>query len=73
MFGSSTLEIAIGISFLYLLLSLVCTTVNEILEIFLKSRARLLESSIRELVGGAADAALIEAILRFLQDALRLN
>ena len=49
MFGSSILEVAIGLVFVYLLLSLICSAINEIIESFLKNRATDLERGIREL------------------------
>jgi hypothetical protein len=49
MFGSSILEVAIGMIFIYLLLSLICSAANEIIEAKLKNRATDLERGIREL------------------------
>ncbi|HEX8772488.1 MAG TPA: hypothetical protein VF735_02715 [Pyrinomonadaceae bacterium] len=49
MFGSSILEVAIGMIFVYLLMSLICSAANEIIESFLKNRATDLERGIREL------------------------
>ncbi|HEY6187003.1 MAG TPA: hypothetical protein VIW80_04930 [Pyrinomonadaceae bacterium] len=49
MFGSSILEVAIGMIFVYLLLSLICSAANEIIEAALKNRATDLERGIREL------------------------
>ncbi len=49
MFGSSILEVAIGLVFVYLLLSLICSAVNEIIEAKLKNRATDLERGICEL------------------------
>jgi hypothetical protein len=43
MFGSAVLEVVIGISFVYFLLSLVCTALNEMLSQILGLRARNLE------------------------------
>lgn len=50
MFGSSTLEIAIGLIFVYLLLSLICTAANELVAAVLKMRAKNLEKGIRNLL-----------------------
>lgn len=50
MFGSEILEVAVGLIFIYLLLSLICSAVNEIIETFLKRRAANLEKGIRELL-----------------------
>ncbi|HWW59993.1 MAG TPA: hypothetical protein VN181_01370 [Thermoanaerobaculia bacterium] len=44
------LDVAIGIIFLYLLMSLICSAAAEIFESFLKYRARDLERGIRELL-----------------------
>src|SRR5215467_4949607 len=51
MFGSNLLEVAIGVVFIYLLVSLVCSAANEILESWLKNRASDLERGIREMFG----------------------
>jgi hypothetical protein len=50
MFGSSVLEVAIGLVFVYLLLSLVCSAAKEGLEALIKKRAIDLEKGIRELL-----------------------
>ncbi|HEX7174290.1 MAG TPA: hypothetical protein VF240_03290 [Pyrinomonadaceae bacterium] len=50
MFGSNVLDVAIGMIFVYLLLSLICSAVNEIIEAWLKKRATDLERGIRELL-----------------------
>jgi hypothetical protein len=62
MFGSNILDIAIGMVFLFLLLSLICSAANEVIQSLLKSRAANLEKGIRELVGfsGNRDAFLKE-------------
>lgn len=49
MFATSIIEVAIGLIFVYLLLSLMCSAANELLESFLKNRATDLEKGIREL------------------------
>lgn len=50
MFNSSILDVAMGMIFVYLLLSLICSAANEILELWLKNRAADLERGIRELL-----------------------
>jgi hypothetical protein len=50
MFGSAILEVAIGLVFVYLLMSLICSAVNEIIEAKLKNRATDLEKGIRTLL-----------------------
>ena len=49
MFGSSILDIAIGMVFVYLLLSLICSAANEIIERYSRKRAGDLENGIREM------------------------
>src|ERR1035441_345408 len=46
------LDVAIGISFVYLLLSLICTTVNEMIAGGRKTRANFLDKGITRLLGG---------------------
>jgi hypothetical protein len=50
MFGSNLLDVALGMIFVYLLLSLVCSAANEVIEGWLKHRATDLERGIRELL-----------------------
>jgi hypothetical protein len=50
MFSSPVLEVAIGMLFFYLLLSLICTAMNEMIEAWLKNRAYDLERGIRRLL-----------------------
>jgi hypothetical protein len=49
MFNSTTLEVAIGMALVYLLLSLFCTAVNEAIAGILGSRAKNLEKGIKSL------------------------
>ena len=49
MFNSTILDVAIGMIFVYLLLSLMCSAANELIELWLKNRAADLERGIREL------------------------
>jgi hypothetical protein len=56
MFGSDILDIVIGMVFVFLLLSVVCSGVNEFLEALVKNRARDLERGIRELIGDPQNA-----------------
>src|SRR5262249_6510362 len=51
MFGSSFLDVVIGLIFIYLVVSLVCSAANEVLEGWLKNRATDLERGIREMFG----------------------
>lgn len=50
MFGSTTLEVAIGLALIYLLLSLICTALQETVEAWLKIRASQLEKGLRVLL-----------------------
>jgi hypothetical protein len=50
MFGSEILEVAIGIIFVYLLVSVICSAVREGIEAFMKTRSAYLEHGIRELL-----------------------
>ncbi len=49
-FGSTMLEVAIGMAFVYLLLSLLCSAFSELIESFLKFRARDLEKGVGKLL-----------------------
>jgi hypothetical protein len=50
MFGSSILEVAIGVIFVYLLLSLICTALNEAIASLLQKRGRNLFEGIKNLL-----------------------
>ena len=50
MFGSRILEVAIGIIFIFLLVSMICSAIREGIESWVKSRAAFLEQGIRELL-----------------------
>lgn len=50
MFGLEVLDLALGMIFIYLLLSLICTAINELIESFLKLRSVDLEQGIREIL-----------------------
>ncbi len=57
MFGSFILDVAIGMVFIYLLLSLVASGVNEILATIVQSRAANLERGLRSLLSGDSISA----------------
>src|SRR5918911_567910 len=57
LFGSTLLEVAIGVVFVYLLLSLLCSALGELIEAFLKYRARYLEQGIKKLLDNSSLAA----------------
>ena len=50
MFGSQILEVAIGVIFIFVLVSIMCSVVREGIEAWLKTRAAFLEHGIRELL-----------------------
>jgi hypothetical protein len=50
LFGSTVLEVALGLMFVYLLFSLLCSAVGEYIEAKLNSRARYLQEGIRLLL-----------------------
>jgi len=50
-FGSDILEVAIGVVFVFLIISIVCSAIREGIEAILKTRAAYLEHGIRELLG----------------------
>ena len=60
MFGSELLDVAIGTAFVFLLLSLICSAVNELLETRLKNRAGDLEKGIIGLLGSQQDLDLVK-------------
>ncbi len=62
MFGSQLLDIAIGIVFLYLLLSLICSGVNEILLSALNMRGRDLARGLRELLNDKRGDGMVKAL-----------
>lgn len=62
MFGSNVLEFALGMVFVYLLLSLLCTAINEAIEARLKNRAKDLERGLRELLKDPHGTGLVKQI-----------
>jgi hypothetical protein len=60
MFGSPILDVAIGLVFLYLLLSLIASAVNELIEGLLKNRAKDLEKGMRELLQDPNGSGLVK-------------
>lgn len=59
MFGSMVLEVGIGLTFMFLLVSLLCSAMREMIEAALKSRATDLEKGIIEILGARGDPALL--------------
>ncbi|HEY3013018.1 MAG TPA: hypothetical protein VGJ36_09745 [Gemmatimonadales bacterium] len=62
MFGSEILDVAIGLIFVYLLISLVCTAIREIVEAWFKTRAVLLEAGIRDLLKDKKGEGLVQRL-----------
>lgn len=62
MFGSEILEVVIGMIFIFLLLSLVCSAVNEIIEAWLNKRADFLEKGIKELLNDKNGTGLVKEL-----------
>ncbi len=60
--GLDVLQIAIGLSFVYLLLSLICSAVSEGLETLLKNRSRDMERGLRELLNDEDGITLVQQI-----------
>lgn len=65
MFNTAILDVAIGLIFIYLLLSLMCTAANEIIELLLKKRAIDLEHGIRELLDPDSKAGEAKIVQEF--------
>jgi len=63
-FGSQVLETAIGLIFIFTLLSLVCSALSELIESFLKRRARDLERGLRELLADPQGRGLVQEFYR---------
>ncbi len=62
MFGSGVLDIAISVVFIYLLLSLICSTINEwVITRFFALRAKTLEAGIQTLLGDPSGKGLAKA------------
>ncbi|HST52175.1 MAG TPA: hypothetical protein VLJ61_09210 [Pyrinomonadaceae bacterium] len=55
LFGSTMLEVAIGMVFVYLLMSLLCSALNELINSLFKLRAKDLEKGIKRLLDGKAE------------------
>ena len=61
MFGSEILEVAVGLIFVYWLLSLICSTVNEGISAVLSTRAKDLEKAVRSLLHDPEGVGLAKA------------
>ena len=61
---SSALDVAIGLVFLFFLLSLICSTVNEIVAGMLSWRSRFLEDGLHSMLSGSGTASDVGDLLR---------
>jgi hypothetical protein len=62
MFGWAILDVAVGMVFLYLLLSVICSAIFDLLETWLNHRAQGLEAGLRELLQDAQGIGLTKKI-----------
>jgi hypothetical protein len=62
MLGSDMLDVAIGMVFVYLLLSLISSAINELIERQLKNRATDLEKGLRELLSDPDGSKLVKQV-----------
>lgn len=62
MFGSTILEVAIGLVLVYLLLSLICSALQELLEGWFKVRATHLEQGLRVLLNDPKGTQLLQSL-----------
>jgi len=59
---STIVDVAIGLIFIYLLLSLMCSAANEIIELMLKKRAIDLERGLREMLAPGSESGATDII-----------
>ncbi|HEY4085688.1 MAG TPA: hypothetical protein VGM43_07100 [Bryobacteraceae bacterium] len=59
MFGSEVLDVALGLIFIYLVLSLICSAACEAIEAVLKSRSLYLKRGLQELLNDPSGKALV--------------
>src|SRR5579871_2340748 len=62
MFNSNILDVAVGLVFVFLLLSLISSAANELIETFLRQRAAFLEKGIKEMMGGKGTRVTLEFV-----------
>lgn len=62
MFGSAALEVLIGLLFVFILISIVCSAIREAIEAWLKTRAAYLEHAIRELLNDKDGTGLAKSL-----------
>ena len=64
MFGSEVLDVAIGLILIFLLLSLVCSSIREAIETVLRHRSSDLERGIREMFGDRTNKGVVADFYR---------
>ena len=64
MFGSEVLDVAIGLILIFLLLSLICSSIREAIETVLRHRSSDLQRGIREMFGDKTDIGLVTAFYK---------
>jgi hypothetical protein len=62
MFGSDMLDVTVGMIFTYLLLSLICSAANELIERSAKNRAASLQEGLRELLDDPGGTGLVKQL-----------
>jgi large-conductance mechanosensitive channel len=62
MFGSNVLDVAIGLVFVYLMVSLICTVVNEIISSLLNKRGKNLFLGVKNLLNDPSFTGLAQQV-----------
>jgi hypothetical protein len=70
---SFIIDVAIGLIFVYLLLSLMCSAANEIIELWLKKRAIDLERGLREMLAPGTPSGVADIVQKLYDHALINN
>jgi hypothetical protein len=62
--ASPAVDVALGLIFLFVLLSLICSTINEMIAGVLSWRSRFLEEGIRSMLAGSADLSSVDGLVK---------
>ena len=62
--ASPAVDVALGLIFLFVLLSLICSTINEMIAGVLSWRSRFLEEGIRSMLAGTADLSSVDGLVK---------
>jgi hypothetical protein len=62
LFGSEVLDVAIGLVFVYLVMSLICSAACELIESFLKRRATYLERGLKEMLSDPQASGIVRQV-----------